>query len=88
MDEACTDQRVQFILRAFLGSGACLAMLAALTIGVLVAPAVALLGYAFVPTAGADRSIAGSESGVSVMLLLVAWQNREGQGTICTMHTR
>ena len=82
-----TDQRVLFVLWACLGAGACLAVLGVMTIGIFVAPVVAVLAWALVRATGADRSIAGAVSGVSLMLFFVAWTNREGPGTVCTVHT-
>ncbi len=84
---ARADQRVHFVLWAFVGAGACLAVLGALTIGIFVAPVVAVLSWVLVRRTGVDRSVAGAVSGVSLMLFFVAWQNREGPGTVCTVRT-
>ena len=81
-----TDQRVCFVLWAFVGAGACLAVLGVLSIGIFVAPVVAFAAWVLVRTTGADRSIAGAVSGVSPMLFFVAWRNRKGPGTVCTVH--
>ena len=80
-----TAPHVFFILWALLGAGACLAVLGALTIGPFVAPVVALLGWLLLRRSGADRSMAGALSGVSLMLFFVAWNNRGGPGEVCTV---
>lgn len=78
-----TGQRVFFILWALVGAGACLAVLGVLTIGIFVAPVVAVSAWVLLRATGGDRSIAGAVSGVSAMLFFVAWTNREGPGEVC-----
>jgi hypothetical protein len=83
-----SDQRVLFVLWALLGAGACLAVLSVLTIGIFVAPVVAVLAWALVRATGADRSIVGAVSGVSLMLFFVALVNRDGPGVVCRVRTQ
>ena len=78
-------QLVAFAIWAAVGAGAALAVLGALTIGIFVAPVVAVVAWMLVRARGVDRSIAGAVSGVSLMLFFVAWVNREGPGTVCTV---
>ena len=85
MGTARVDHRVSFGLWSLVGAGACLAVLGALTIGIFVAPVVAVLAGVLLVTAGASRSIFGAVSGVSLMLFFVAWTNREGPGEVCTV---
>jgi hypothetical protein len=73
----------RFVLWALVGAGACLAVLGALSIGVFVAPVVAVAAWLLVRRTGVDRSLAGAVSGVSVMLFYVALLNREGPGVVC-----
>jgi hypothetical protein len=80
------DERVSFVLWALVGAGACLAVLGILTIGIFVAPVVVALAWLLLRTRGADRSVVGAVSGVSLMLFFVAWENREGPGVVCTVH--
>lgn len=78
-------QRLLFGLWFVVGAGACLAVLGALTIGILVAPAVAVVAWVLLATAGASRSVFGAVSGMSLMLFFVAWNNRGGPGEVCTV---
>src|SRR5687768_15987330 len=84
-DEDRTDERVLFGLWAIIGAGVCLSVLGALTIGVFVAPVVAVLAGVLLKRTGPNRSIVGAVSGVSLMLFFVAWNNREGPGEVCTV---
>lgn len=85
---ALTDARVRFLLWAGVGAGGCLALLGALTIGIFVAPVVALLAVALLLTTKADRSMVGLAFGVSAPLLYVAWLNRGGPGEVCHVEER
>lgn len=85
MGTARVEQRVYFGLWSLVGAGACLSVLGALTIGMVVAPMVAVLAGALPVTAGPSRSMSGAVSGVSLMLFFVAWTNREGPGEVCTV---
>ena len=78
-----TDPRVRFVLWAVVGAGGCLALLGALSIGIFVAPVVALLALVLLLTTQADRSMVGAVSGLSVPLFYVAWLNRDGPGEVC-----
>ena len=78
-----THPRVRFVLWAVVGAGGCLALLGALSIGIFVAPMVALLAFVLLLTTEADGSIMGSVSGISAPLFYVAWLNREGPGEVC-----
>lgn len=83
---ARVEQRVYFGLWSLVGADACLSVLGALTIGIFVAPMVAVLAGVLLVTAGPSRSIFGALSGVSLMLFFVAWTNRGGPGEVCTVH--
>ena len=85
---ARVDQRVYFGLWSLVGAGACLSVLGALSIGIFVAPVVAVLGGVLLVTAGVGRSMFGAVSGVSLLLFFVAWTNREGPGEVCTVQPR
>lgn len=74
---------MRFVLWALLGAGGCLALLGALTIGIFVAPVVAVLALVLLKATGADRSIVGAVSGASLILFYVAWLNRDGPGEVC-----
>ncbi len=78
-----TDPRVRFVLWAVVGASGCLALLGALTIGIFVGPVAALLALVLLLTTAADRSMAGTVSGMSAPLFYVAWLNRDGPGEIC-----
>src|SRR6478735_2572516 len=78
-----TDPRVRFVLWAVVGAGGCLALLGALSIGMVVGPVVALLAFVLLLTTDVDRSMVGTVSGMSVPLFYVAWPNRDGPGEVC-----
>ena len=82
-----SEQRVLFVLWALVGAGACLAVLGVLSIGYFVAPVVALGAWLLLRLAKPDRGMSGAISGVSLMLLFVAWQNRSGPGAVCKQST-
>lgn len=76
------------MLWALVGAGACLAVLGAASIGLLVAPVVAASAWVLLVTTPADRSLAGAVSGASLPLLYVAWLNRAGPGEVCRVEVR
>lgn len=78
-----TDPRMRFVLWAVVGAGGCLAVLGALSIGIFVAPLVALLALVLLLTTKADRSLVGAVAGMSAPLFYVAWLNRDGPGEVC-----
>ena len=73
-----------FVAWFALGVSWVLTVLGAFTIGILVLP-IAVGRTIFLATRRhAGNGIAGLISGLGVPLLLVAWLNRQGPGTICT----
>ncbi len=73
-----------YLAWAAVGAGAALSLLGALTIGVFVAPFVALGGLALVSHARARPAAPALVCGLAVPPLWVAYLNRDGPGTICT----
>lgn len=85
MGMARVDPRVSFGLWFLVGTGACLSVLGVLTVGIFIAPVVALLAGGLLVSAGVSRGMFGAVSGASLMLFFVAWANREGPGEVCTV---
>lgn len=77
-----------FALWALVGAGGSLGLLAILTIGIFLIP-VALLGLALLVRRGTRndhvwRGLGGLAAGAAAPLLLIAYLNRQGSGTVCT----
>jgi hypothetical protein len=73
-----------FFAWLLVGGGYLVALLGALTIGILVLPVVGILTVVLARRPGAVAGVAGIVSGLGLPLLYVAWLNRDGPGTVCT----
>jgi hypothetical protein len=71
---------------ALVGAGWCLALLSLLTVGVFVAPVMALLTALLLRglPRGSGQGAPGLLSGPSLTLFYIAWLNRGGPGDVCT----
>jgi hypothetical protein len=69
---------------AAIGAGFGLALAALLSIGLFIAPVVALAALLLARRSGSAVGLPGLLAGPAVPLLLIAWFNRGGPGTVCT----
>jgi len=74
-----------YVAWAIVGAGVSLSLLGAMTIGIFVAPIVLLAAIALVAYSPARGAFPGVVCGLGVPPLYVAWLNRDGPGTICTV---
>lgn len=67
-----------------LGAGYAFAAVSILSVGIFVLPIVVALTVVVARRPGADVGATALVSGLGLPLLLVAWLNRDGPGTVCT----
>ncbi len=72
-----------FCAWALVGALYCLALLAAMTIGVFILPFAVVLTVVFVNRPGSRAGVGGLVSGAALPFAYVAFLNRDGPGTIC-----
>jgi cytochrome bd-type quinol oxidase subunit 2 len=75
-----------FLAWFVLGAGYALTLLGALTIGVFILPFVLAGTIAVVRRSGSRAGAAGLISGLALPLIYVAYLNRDGPGTVCTIY--
>jgi len=76
-----------FVAWSFIGAGSTIVILGALTIGPLVLPVVIVATALLATRRDSRQGLPGLLSGLSAPLFYVAYVNREGPGTICTVST-
>ncbi len=81
--ERARPQAWGFLAWAIIGSGSSLALLTGFTIGIFVAPLVALATMLLVWRGGGKRGHSGLLTGAGAIPLYVSYLNRKGPGEVC-----
>lgn len=76
----------RFLVWILIGAAFGLGLLSVLTVGLIVLPVAVLVSILLVVRWGASPELAGLLSGVGAAPLYVAWLNRRGPGTVCTVN--